>query len=795
MNAHFAQPLWYVDKRRWPEEARLFWSSEKGKNATSSLLSLLSGAPVLLSELGSFSKNEGVPPQKAPGKLKVFLDNNPHVEVRKDGRKRAWCGATGKDDRYWSCLQDSGDAREFRTKISVAPIVDNPSIEESEHTHAQFPVPNGTHFWGTLRKQADKWGGDEVSVSNVQIEKIGGEQEDILFPKLTIQRNYISDEMYNFIIGYFDKQTPFPEREQRRSFMLRTWNDFKEGLSGEYPTFIDFLKHCSESGMTSELTPIFETRYPDIIIFDQRRLYQGFVWSDNRLKVDGVRMSKDSFEGVPSLASASLFVYNNGDDIHFLSDSFLLVSPFVGQRWRSSDDFVGDASFWRQWNSEEQSSDDDMSGGDTSGGDMSGVDAQGGDTSGVDAQGGDTSGDDMQSVDSSGGDTQGGSTSGRDSHSRQQLGNHDPDEKEAIISFWESLRDFGWQYSLRDIIRFHTSVRCEPLTILGGMPGSGKSALAKMYASYFGIENNSFLRIDVQPSWHDRMDFLGFVKTHDKQLEFVEAETGMASFLSRAKNSPNGLWLACLEEINLARPEHYFADFLQRMSLPDSERQDSPILFYLGEDKSKAVPIVSAVRFVGTCNFDETTQNFSPRFLDRCNYIELQPPSLESAFFPENGSAPQQVAFDEPTRSKWEWSPWTSVERNRTDDNRDIVMQIINGSKICLQDLGILPSPRIVSSIVRYIEARIDADEEERQDGQVQAGRFANDVFVRAFDEAVAQRILPKLSSAQGAYPAVGIEKKLEELKSHLRLDTQVQSLSIDVIDRYINSFSTKMNP
>ena len=725
------------------EKARRFWSTTNGAEAEHELSNLLSEGPkpanntmlttlALKFHLPLFGKQLNID----------YLNVNKTFEVKNAGRV-FWCGLAGKEDSYWSSL---------------------PSLKL---------------FWGVVeeRKEKDRYGAlvSTRVVSDAQIENEGHHGE-IQIP-VSLKK---PPSPGVFIVGQIDDSANLwmrPFDDSKSPFMVRVWSDFKEAETG---SLAGFLRNNGNEPVS--ITPKFQTKYSKILIHDNGKLYSGFAFANGAYSAQAVNISIPNFVGKDSFRQ-SFYILNfvNGVDISYNGDVFMLVNP-NSAKWQSHTAFLQDSEFWKEWKSS-ASSDDKCNGNNDDSNSNNNIRRSG--------EGSGKNGDKT--------DTNNASSSSTPVANKQSgshvLGNQDEEEKEALLNFWNTLNDAGWIYSLRDIIRFHTSVRCEPLTILGGMPGSGKSALAKMYASYFGIDNNSFLRIDVQPSWHDRMDFLGFVKTHGIHLEFVEAETGMASFLGRAKNSPNGLWLACLEEINLARPEHYFADFLQRMSLPDSERQDSPILFYLGEDKSKAVPIVSAVRFVGTCNFDETTQNFSPRFLDRCNYIELQPPSLESAFFPEHGSAPQQVVFDEATRSKWEWSPWTSVERNRTDDNRDIVMQIINGSKICLQDLGILPSPRIVSSIVRYIEARIDAEEEERQNGQVQAGRFANDVFVRAFDEAVAQRILPKLSSAQGAYPAVGIEKKLEELKSHLRLDTQVQSLSIDVIDRYINSFSTKMNP
>ena len=397
-------------------------------------------------------------------------------------------------------------------------------------------------------------------------------------------------------------------------------------------------------------------------------------------------------------------------------------------------------------------------------------------------------------------------------------------EKEAIVSFWRTLKeDAGWNYSLRDIVRFHTSVRCEPLTILGGAPGSGKSSLARMYASYFGLHKDSFLSVDVQPSWHDRMDFLGFVKTHDDKHkpEFVPSETGVAKFLKDAEtdNGESGLWLACLEEINLARPEHYFADFLQRISLDDSKRAKTPIKLHGLPEKDAdkgSFTLVSSVRFVGTCNFDETTQNFSARFLDRCNYIEFQPMRIIDAFFPADGRHPKLLEFDPDKKSKWTWYPLETLPRTRmnTEQNKKDVTTLIKNCEASLKTLGVLPSPRVVSSMIRYIEARIDSVEDEltdehdhvntEQNSNTKNGQTGDDnrgtstelttVFQRAFDEAFAQRILSKLSTSRGCYPGTGTKTILEDLRGKLILNKVPLVLCSEMIEQYIRQFDAMMN-
>ena len=376
-------------------------------------------------------------------------------------------------------------------------------------------------------------------------------------------------------------------------------------------------------------------------------------------------------------------------------------------------------------------------------------------------------------------------------------------ETNAIINFWETLNDASWRYSLRDIVRFHTSIRCEPLTILGGAPGSGKSSLARLYAEYFGLgEENQFLQIDVQPSWHDRMDFLGFIKTHGDATVFEDAETGMASFL-RGTTGKTELSLACLEEINLARPEHYFADFLQRISLDDDKRAGSPISFWTkGGEKLESFELSKYVRFVGTCNFDETTQNFSARFLDRCNYIEFSPRTLKELL---SSTEPKDIT----EHSAWNWTPYSTENSSESvlGQCKEAVLGLLqkltefkepadtarsdDRPRNLLKDLGLIPSARAIQGILRYVCARVstagDIPDGKMKDmaGQ-EKRRQQTDLLDRAVDEALVQRLFPKMLSSQVSFPGTDRQYSQENL---LNILSKKYPLSFDFVAKHTEAF------
>ncbi len=597
-------------------------------------------------------------------------------------------------------------------------------------------------FWGIIVERPSRhgWQEKQIVIENVNVEN-QGPHDDILVPKS--KKVPPNARLGSFVVG---KVNTNPNSEENGKleficnyfftpFMIRTWDDFAESDDSKFSSLDAFIE-ANKCSWPISITPKFQTKYSKILIHSSGKLYSGFKSENGIFTADSVKVSYDVFKEMDSFADCFYtFNFSSGAEIHFADDEFLLINPDKN-KWESHDKFLQDSSFWIKEYQNEPAKPTPPSTG---------------------------------------------------------QGNQDEEEREAILFFWNALKAAGWNYTLRDIVRFHTSVRCEPLTLLGGAPGSGKSSLARMYASFFGLGSRArLLQIDVQPSWHDRMDFLGFVKTHGDASVFVEAETGMISFLKQAETAANtsqGLWLICLEEINLARPEHYFADFLQRMSLTDLERLENPIVLHLCEGVNKTIAIVPTVRFVGTCNFDETTQNFSARFWDRCNYIELQPPSIREAFFPEEGQSPHCIEFNSETCSKWHWHPWDLSTRTRTDSHKEDVERFINETEELFERLGILPSPRVISSLVRYIEARLPTGDVEQDE------ELSGDIFVQAFDEALVQRVLPKLFSSQRMYPATGNDALWDNLSKKLLLGGKQLNLCATFLGKMGRDYQGKMIP
>lgn len=188
---------------------------------------------------------------------------------------------------------------------------------------------------------------------------------------------------------------------------------------------------------------------------------------------------------------------------------------------------------------------------------------------------------------------------------------------------YHSQRD-GLYYSMRDFVNVHTAIKCSSLVILSGLSGTGKSQLVEVYAKALGIEER-LLVIPVRPSWNDDSDLLGYVDL--VHMVYRPSDTGFVDLLVSAQNNSDKMYLVCFDEMNLARVEHYFSQFLSILERQKRELQlyDEQYIgrLYNSKDYPYKIKIGDNIRFVGTVNVDESTYHFSDKVLDRANVIQL----------------------------------------------------------------------------------------------------------------------------------------------------------------------------
>ena len=202
-----------------------------------------------------------------------------------------------------------------------------------------------------------------------------------------------------------------------------------------------------------------------------------------------------------------------------------------------------------------------------------------------------------------------------------------------------------------------TAIKSKPFLLLAGISGTGKSRIVRELAracweegseEYKAQKPRNFEMVQVKPNWHDSSELIGYVS----RIDGVRYVVGpFLRFMVKAIKDPNTPYFLCLDEMNLAPVEQYFAEYLSvvesRKLQDDGSIMTDPIvdysnteeykslidqLFpddydlrkeYLTEDGGRRLSIPSNLIVVGTVNMDETTFSFSRKVLDRAMTIEM----------------------------------------------------------------------------------------------------------------------------------------------------------------------------
>lgn len=187
---------------------------------------------------------------------------------------------------------------------------------------------------------------------------------------------------------------------------------------------------------------------------------------------------------------------------------------------------------------------------------------------------------------------------------------------------------YNLHYEEKDLINFHTAIKGDSLIILSGLSGTGKSQLVHTYAKALSIGEEQLQFISVRPFWEDDSDLLGYVDNVNSI--YRPGDSGLLDVLIRASKNPENLYMICFDEMNLARVEHYFSQFLSVLELKPENRKlqlYNPELerrLYNSSEYPSELKIGPNLIFIGTINTDESTHQFSDKVLDRSNLISLE---------------------------------------------------------------------------------------------------------------------------------------------------------------------------
>lgn len=266
-------------------------------------------------------------------------------------------------------------------------------------------------------------------------------------------------------------------------------------------------------------------------------------------------------------------------------------------------------------------------------------------------------------------------------------------------------------------IPYLLALRTKPFLLLAGISGTGKSRIVREFAfkscpKYLqdkdGTTPGNYCMIEVKPNWHDSTELLGYYSNLSKEYQFKK----FVKFLVKAKMYPDVPFFVCLDEMNLAPVEQYFAEVLSiletrkhprnpetkevdmktikteviveakyfqqlgKMSIFKNKETGDPLkqkltdrdiymkLYGIDEEKdineevgnkteltTLGLTLPGNVLIIGTVNMDDTTHQFSRKVIDRAMTIEMNGGNLSAMF---GGSKNLEYLEDEAEQQKWQ---------------------------------------------------------------------------------------------------------------------------------------------
>lgn len=355
---------------------------------------------------------------------------------------------------------------------------------------------------------------------------------------------------------------------------------------------------------------------------------------------------------------------------------------------------------------------------------------------------------------------------------------------------------------------FINAIKTKPFLILAGISGTGKSRKVKELAYMScpielqderGAHPGNYLMLEVKPNWHDSTELLGYYSNIAKEFLLTEFD----KFVIKAWQNPKTPFFVCLDEMNLAPIEQYFAEFLSiiesRTRSNDNKEivseallpkdlfgeynngyNECPIYSKLGlKNEEKDIAIKKYLHengltmppnliIIGTVNMDETTYQFSRKVIDRAMTIEMNGGNLEKMY-----GHPELMTYNESPISidffESEFINADEVINKYTDyaekikDNSIIGLPFrLNSINSILSDTPFKVSYRVLNEMTIYLGVLLDDSKNRKM--EITDDKF-EELIKSAVDNIMLMKILPRIEGDEDVFKVSEGKNKLEQLK------------------------------
>lgn len=338
-----------------------------------------------------------------------------------------------------------------------------------------------------------------------------------------------------------------------------------------------------------------------------------------------------------------------------------------------------------------------------------------------------------------------------------------------------------------------TAIKSKPFLLLAGISGTGKSRIVREFAfkscpEYLqdkdGTTPGNYCMIEVKPNWHDSTELLGYYSRLGSKPGYQF--TKFVKFLVKAKMYPNVPFFVCLDEMNLAPVEQYFAEILSILetrkvvigedgdktikteAIIDAEHfkalgkiggfapnftdrdiymklydidTESDIDEAVGKRtdlKTEGLTLPDNVVIIGTVNMDDTTHQFSRKVIDRAMTIEMNGGNLRTMFggsknleyLPDEKQKEWQNAF---TRRYVTADEVLEAHPNEVDEMKDILPSCLEQINLALKGTPFEVSYRVLNELTIMVGVMLDE------------GMDLDDAIAQSVNNILLMKILPRI--------------------------------------------------
>ena len=327
-----------------------------------------------------------------------------------------------------------------------------------------------------------------------------------------------------------------------------------------------------------------------------------------------------------------------------------------------------------------------------------------------------------------------------------------------------------------------TTLKTKPFMLLAGMSGTGKSRLVRelAFATCPNIEElrtnpsepGNYCLIDVKPNWHDSSELLGYYSNISGRYDI----TPFIRFVYKAILYPDVPFFVCLDEMNLAPVEQYFAEFLSKLETRKIKDDKNEIVTLIdkgifskcqimksgmstdyvddtpsdcsciyGDDmglmkylKENGLNLPYNLYIVGTVNMDDTTHQFSRKVIDRAFTIEMNGGNLSDMFNCEDTLDYRLKPIDF-EMLKPHFTDANSVLKAMEEDYsqkiKETVPKFLNDINSKLEGTPFKVSYRVQNEMILYISSLLSNDNSLKIDDAITVASLA----------ILLQKILPRI--------------------------------------------------